>query len=162
MKTATKSQRHIHNFLTKWFDNHIHKVRIQGGDMPAKKETPVEATPETPVYPHQFYGAHIAVRVVICLFALFIGFSLLVAAFGTGFAAGRFTSRGKDAGYGMMGRGGYGNSQQYGRGMMSRDGDRYGKNGPGQGRGQCPVYPGDQSYGSGTQELPPNNAPVTP
>lgn len=130
--------------------------------MPAKKEIPVEATHETLVGTHQFYGAHIAARIVIVLIALFIGFTLLVAAFGTGFAAGRFTSRGNDIRYGMMGRGGYGYSQQYGRGMMNLDGDRYGKNGPGQGRGQCPVYPGDQSYGSGTQELPPNNAPVTP
>ncbi|MFA5866481.1 MAG: hypothetical protein WC891_00740 [Actinomycetota bacterium] len=132
--------------------------------MPAKKEAPtVEATPEVPLSGHPYFCAHIAAKVVICLIALFVGFSILIAAFGTGFLAGRFTSRG-DGRQGMMSRGYY--AQEYGRkgngpGMINRGGGQY-KNGPGQGKGQCPVYPGNQSYGSGSEELPPNNAPVTP
>lgn len=129
--------------------------------MPAKKEAPpVEATPETPLYTRPFFCAHIAAKVIFSLIALFVGFSILVAAFGTGFAAGRFTSRG-DGHNGMMGRGQYGHGQQNGRGMMN--GNQL-KNGPGQdqGRDQCPVYPDKQSSGSGSEELPPNNAPVTP
>jgi hypothetical protein len=129
--------------------------------MPAKKEEPViEATPEVHVHKGMFCCMHLGVRLVLCFIALFIGFSILVAAFGTGFAAGRFTSHG-DSRNGMMGRGGY--SQEYGRGMMNRGGYGY-KNGSeqGQGLGQCPVTPDNQSSGSGSEELPPNNAPVTP
>jgi hypothetical protein len=129
--------------------------------MPAKKEAPpVEEIQETPVSAHPYWHMHIATKTVLCLVALFIGFSLLVAAFGTGFIAGRFTSRGEGGRYGMMGRGGY--SQEYGRGMTSRDGYEYGKSGSSQGRSQCPVNPGNQSNGSDSEELPPNNAPVTP
>jgi hypothetical protein len=130
--------------------------------MPAKKEEPkIEATPEVPVHRGLYCGTHLAAKLIICSFALFLGFSILVAAFGTGFAAGRLTSRG-DSRDGMMKRGGYG--QQYGGGMMNRGGSDYYKNGPGQnqGKGQCPVIPDNQSNGSDSEELPPNNAPVTP
>jgi hypothetical protein len=126
--------------------------------MPAKKEAPpVETVPETMYHTGPFCG-HVATKAVVCLIALFIGFTILIAAFGTGFAAGRFTSHG-DGRNGMMGRGGY--TQQYGRGMM--DGSDY-MNGSGRGNGksQCPVYPDKQSSGSDSEELPPNNAPVTP
>jgi hypothetical protein len=137
--------------------------------MPAKKETPaVETTVEAPAHACLFCRIHIVAKIVICLFALFIGFSIFVAALGTGFAAGRFTSRGNDRN-GMMNKGGYG--QQYGGGMMNRGSgsgsceDCY-ENGPdvsqGQGLGQCPVIPDNQSNGSGSEELPPNNAPVIP
>lgn len=133
--------------------------------MPAKKEAPpVEEIQETPVYTRP-YCSHIAAKAVLCLVALFVGFSILVAAFGTGFAAGRFTSHGKDGRYGMMGRGGYGRyygREGYGRGMMNRDGYEFGKNGLGQGRGQCPAFPDNLSNGDDSEELPPNNAPVTP
>ncbi len=134
--------------------------------MPAKKEAPpVEATHEFPVSGHPYFYGHIVAKVVLCLIALFIGFSMLVAAFGTGFAAGRFTAR-DDGRRGMMGgRGYYGQEygrQGYGTGMMNPGGGRLYRNGPGQGKGQCPGYPGNQSYGSGSEELPPNNAPVTP
>lgn len=133
--------------------------------MPARKEDPqVEAKHEATFYGYPFYWERLAAKVILGLAAIFIGFSILVAAFGTGFAAGRFTAGGKDGRYGMMGRGNY--CQQYekggfGPGMMNRDGKRF-RNGPGQGLGQRPVYPDPQSSGSGSEELPPSNAPAIP
>lgn len=128
--------------------------------MPVKKEvTPVQATPETPVSARPFCDTHIAAKIVIGLTALFIGFSVLVAAFGTGFAAGRFTAR--DGGrYEMMSRAN--DCQQYSRGTFNRDGRQFKKNGFGQGRSQRPGYPDGRSSGSDSYMLPPNNAPETP